>query len=196
MVTVLTLKRAINKAIAALPAVFPFDISIATKDDRFDILALVNSHCATLTTACSWDKMQAEGADGMERLRSARIVVLSRRKGNLEGMIAYTPGHDTILDHAAIAADESLTLRNQLRALYALMVPVYRASIELGYTHLVSRTFPLDDRMLVLAGALRDQLPVSVAEHRLDGEKQPISHWSFKLPLPAALDTIKVLEGL
>ena len=188
---------AIRRSINALPSAFPFDISIASRADRFDVLALVNAHCGPQAGACGWDKMLVAGVRGMERLRDARIMVLARRAGNLWALAAYTPGHDEVANVTAFAVDASLTLRQQLRAAYAITVPVHRAMRALGYTNLVSSPFPTDARMLQIFGAMRGELPmVSVAEHRMNGEAQPVSHWSINFSLQDALDDIRTREGL
>ena len=191
MATTADLTEAIQKEIALLPRSFPYALSVATAADDADILALAEKHTTSVAGACAWQPVIDAREAGVVKLRTGRVTVVSREKGIVRGMITYVPS-DGVCCLQAIASDESLPLNEQLRSVYAIGLPMARALLSLGYKELVTRAFPVDDRMAVFAGGLRDGLGMKRLEHRLD-ETGEITHWTLILDLAASL---KLFEAM
>lgn len=186
MITSAELSKVIREEIDKLPGFFPYSISVAKADDDANVLALVQEHCESLATACSWEGILQRGEQGIAELRQGRITVLARDGNGLRGMITYVPADDKLCWLQAIATEEKIPLDTQLQAVGAMSIPVHRALLTLSCEKLVTRTFPVDSRMASFAGMLRDKVPLTVAEHRLDATGK-VTHWSFSVDIAESL---------
>ena len=191
MGTIIQLEQAVLTEIGNLSSSAPLAISIAGPSDDADTLNLAQEHCASVPNACSWGGIIQRGEQGVVSLRAGRVTVLARDKHGqrrLRGAITYVPADGTICWMQAIAAQERRPLAAQLRVIGAISIPVHRALLSLSYQRLITRTFPTDNRMLVFAGLMRTNVPLTVAEHHLD-ETDPtlVTHWSFNVDIAASL---------
>ena len=189
MITAAELDTAVRARIAALPAAFPYALSVAGPSDDSDILALAIKHSAGQPNACDWAPIIAGGTAAIAVLRLDRVTVLLRDKTGahqLRAVISFSPDAPAHCWLTAIAVDATRSMPIQLKYVWAILLPVFRALVPYGYTRLLTLNFPLDNRMKAFSNPMRTQLFMTVTEHRLD-ETGNVTHAAFDLDIIACL---------